>query len=90
MTIVTPNGYPVGGNAEVVSDPELGILVPFGHRQSLTGAIAEALRREWNRETIVSHAGRNGWERRVEVLVGELEAVITRSETARQAALSSA
>lgn len=66
----------VGGNAEVVADSRLGILVPFGHRQALAGAIAEALRREWNREWIVSHAGRHGWERRVEVLARELDAVV--------------
>jgi glycosyltransferase involved in cell wall biosynthesis len=80
----------VGGNAEVVSDPKLGIIVPFGHRQSLTGAIAEALRRQWNREDIASHAARNGWERRVDVLTSELQTVVARTEAARQAALSSA
>jgi len=80
----------VGGNAEVVSDPKLGILVPFGHRQSLTGAMAEALCRQWDREAITLHAARHGWERCVEVLVGEFEALAGGTQAARQAALSSA
>lgn len=61
----------VGGNAEVVCSPALGVLVPFGDRGALTGAIASALDREWDREAIVSYARQNGWESRVEILVEE-------------------
>lgn len=75
----------VGGNAEVVAEPRLGMIVPFGHRQALAGAIAEALRREWDREWIAAYAARHGWERRVEVLARELEAVVGEAGGAPQA-----
>jgi glycosyltransferase involved in cell wall biosynthesis len=75
----------VGGNAEVVADSRLGILVPFGHRQALEGAIAEALRRDWNRDGIAAYAARHGWDRRVEVLIRELEAVVALRASAARA-----
>lgn len=58
----------VGGNAEVVSDPSLGTIVPFGDGDALAQAIANALRREWDRDAIVTYAGANSWDRRVDTL----------------------
>lgn len=78
----------VGGNAEVVANANLGIVVPFGHRQALAGAIAEALRREWNREGIASHAASHSWDHRVEVIVREMEAIV--AERAGRAAQAGA
>lgn len=65
----------VGGNAEVVSDPALGILVPLGDGERLTAALAEALTRDWDRARIRAHAETNTWESRVQVLVEEFRAV---------------
>jgi teichuronic acid biosynthesis glycosyltransferase TuaC len=68
----------VGGNAEVVDDPELGIVVPFGNAERLRQSIAEALGRAWDRDAIVAHAERNSWDRRVSVLVNEFVAIVAR------------
>ena len=68
----------VGGNAEVVANAKLGILVPFGHPDKLAQAIADALDREWDRDAIVAHAKSNGWDRCVSVLVDEFAAIVAR------------
>ena len=61
----------VGGNAEVISRPELGTLVPFGDRHALERAITQALTRQWDRNAILAYARENTWEERVSVLVQE-------------------
>jgi len=61
----------VGGNAEVVSRPDLGVLVPFGDQQALTVALREALQRTWDRAAIRAYAEANAWDGRIEVLVAE-------------------
>ena len=63
----------VGGNAEVVCRPELGIVVPFGDRAALCGALETALTKTWNRDAILAYARSNGWEDRVAILVGEFQ-----------------
>jgi teichuronic acid biosynthesis glycosyltransferase TuaC len=73
----------VGGNAEVVCDSRLGIVVPFGHPKALTEALAEALRRDWDRDAIVAHAAANSWDRRVETLVQEFVVVSERDAAER-------
>jgi glycosyltransferase involved in cell wall biosynthesis len=65
----------VGGNAEVVANAKLGILVPFGQPQRLTEAIADALVRDWDRDAIVAYAESNSWERRVKTLAEEFVAI---------------
>lgn len=59
----------VGGNAEVVCRPELGLLVPFGELQALAAAIDESLRRPWDRQAIRAYAAENTWDRRIEQLL---------------------
>lgn len=61
----------VGGNAEVVNDPALGEVLPFGDAEALQAALDAALRKHWERDAIVAYAQDNTWDRRVEVLVGE-------------------
>ena len=61
----------VGGNAEVVCRPELGTVVPYSDHAALTWALAEALRKPWQREAIIAYAGENSWDGRVAVLVEE-------------------
>jgi len=59
----------VGGNREVVSEPALGTLVPFGDHEALGTAIAAALGRDWDRQAILEHARANTWDQRVALLV---------------------
>lgn len=63
----------VGGNAEVVSRPEIGIIVPFGDRDALAKAIEHALGRPWDRQAILDYARANAWDARIAVLVQEFE-----------------
>jgi len=70
----------VGGNREVVSDEELGIVVPFGDSDALAEALLNALDRRWNREAIVAHARANGWDERVRVLSEAFERTLRRRE----------
>jgi glycosyltransferase involved in cell wall biosynthesis len=65
----------VGGNREVVCRPDLGTVVPFGDGEALEGALAEALARTWNRQTIIAHAHANSWSQRTETLVAALRLV---------------
>ena len=74
----------VGGNAEVIADPSLGTLVPFGDRERLAKAMAGALERDWNRDAIVAYAQANSWEQRIRTLTEEFAAI-----AARQAGLDS-
>ena len=66
----------VGGNAEVVSKPGLGLIVPFGDQAALTRALARSLELEWDREAIVAHAEANSWDKRVEKLVSEFSTIV--------------
>jgi teichuronic acid biosynthesis glycosyltransferase TuaC len=59
----------VGGNAEVVCTPDLGIIVPFGDEVAMREAISAALERSWNREHIRSYAQDNSWDARIPILV---------------------
>jgi len=65
----------VGGNAEVVSDDVLGILVPFGDADALRAAIAAALGKSWDVGRIRRYAEENSWDRRIEQLVAEFRSV---------------
>lgn len=65
----------VGGNAEVVANANLGMLVPFGDPDRLAQAIADALVRDWDRDAIVAYAESNSWERCVRTLAGEFAAI---------------
>jgi glycosyltransferase involved in cell wall biosynthesis len=60
----------VGGNAEVVSSPELGVIMPFDDPAALTAALDRALIRSWNPQAIRAYAEENSWDNRVETLVG--------------------
>ena len=59
----------VGGNAEVVCQPELGMLVPFGQPEALRQALADSLERGWDRSAIIRYAQDNNWDDRVNILL---------------------
>lgn len=65
----------VGGNAQVVCKPELGRIVPFGDRQALTQALAEALDAHWDRAAIRRYAESNSWDVRIPAVVRVMESV---------------
>jgi glycosyltransferase involved in cell wall biosynthesis len=75
----------VGGNAEVISSPEFGAIVPFGDPQALQRAIEVALTKSWDTAAILAHAQRNAWDQRVTVLVHELSALCPQVQPDRPA-----
>jgi glycosyltransferase involved in cell wall biosynthesis len=74
----------VGGNAEVVSKPDIGLVVPFGDQPALTDAIASSLSKNWNRETILDYARANSWDQRVAVLLEEFTNIVKKLEDSRE------
>jgi len=62
LPVVTTN---VGGNQEVVSNDQLGIVVPFGDTPALSKAISDSLQRSWDMQLIRSYAESNSWAERV-------------------------
>jgi len=71
----------VGGNEEVVSSDQLGILVPFDDPRRLESALEDALTRRWDRDAIVDHAHRNTWDDRVALLARHLADAATRARS---------
>ncbi|WP_189836330.1 glycosyltransferase [Sulfuriferula multivorans] len=65
----------VGGNAEVVCRDELGMIVPFGDHAALRTALMAALAKDWDRSAILAYARDNDWQKRVVVLVEELNTI---------------
>ena len=65
----------VGGNREVVRSADLGIVVPLGDAAALEDALADALRRPWDRVAIRGYAEANSWDRIVTSLVDEFRAI---------------
>ena len=55
----------VGGNQEVVSNDQLGLVVPYGDKAALAKAIGESLKRRWEKQFIRSYAEGNSWDDRV-------------------------
>lgn len=65
----------VGGNAEVVCQAELGAVLPFGDATALTEALKRALLQPWDRLAIRRHAEANVWDRRIDDLEQEFNAL---------------
>jgi len=61
----------VGGNAEVVTHSDLGLLVPYKDELALLAALNSALNKTWDREKIIEYAKQNSWDSRVAVLAKE-------------------
>ncbi len=66
----------VGGNREVVSTSDLGMIVRFGDRQALLDAVDSALSADWNREAIIEYARQHSWDGRVEILLSEFNKLV--------------
>ena len=65
----------VGGNAEVVCDPTLGTIVPFGDADRLRDALHQALAQPWDAAVIRRHAEANTWDRRIDELVSRFRSL---------------
>lgn len=76
----------VGGNAEVVCDEALGLLVPFDDQPALIEAMRGALARPWDSDVILTYARRNSWDDRVAALVEEFTAILSAAPHAHLAA----
>lgn len=74
LPVVTTN---VGGNAEVVCDDALGLLIPFDDHPALLEALRHALVRPWNRDAIMAYARHNSWDDRVAALVEEFTTILS-------------
>ena len=66
----------VGGNKEVVNDPGLGTVVPFGDSESLLAALMQGLETVWDRSLIIQYARENSWDTRVKILVEEFQRIV--------------
>ncbi|MGZ8190467.1 MAG: glycosyltransferase [Methylococcaceae bacterium] len=66
----------VGGNAEVVNDPDLGTIVPFGQSDALLMALLGGLEKNWDRSLIIQYARENTWNNRVKVLLDEFQRML--------------
>ncbi len=65
----------VGGNKEVVNDPSLGTVVPFGDPDALLAALMQGLETAWDRPLIIQYARENSWDSRVKILVEEFQRI---------------
>ena len=66
----------VGGNKEVVNDPKLGTVVPFGDSAALLAALLQGLETVWDRPLIIQYARENSWDIRVNILVEEFQRLV--------------
>lgn len=65
----------VGGNADVVVNEKLGLLVEFGRREALSDALHKSLSTRWDSEYIINYASSNSWDGRVSLLVREFKKI---------------
>jgi len=68
----------VGGNKEVVNNPALGTVVPFGDSAALLAALLQGLETAWDRPSIIRHARENSWDSRVNILVEEFQRIASK------------
>jgi len=61
----------VGGNEEVVREPDTGVLVDWWNPQRFADAIEHGLEHPWDRGAIVDYARANAWDQRIDQLVRE-------------------
>jgi len=65
----------VGGNSQVVSGPELGVVVPFWEPESFRAALYDSLRKDWRKQPILDYANNHSWTHPVNLLVESLSVV---------------
>jgi glycosyltransferase involved in cell wall biosynthesis len=78
----------VGGNAEIVTDPSLGTLVPAGDDAAFADALRAALARAWAPEALATHARQHSWDRATRDVLAELHGIAFPAERVPDAAVS--
>lgn len=71
----------VGGNAEVIPDEALGLLVAPDSDAALERGILEALDRTWDEATLVGHARSHSWESTARAVLDEFRRIIGTRDT---------
>jgi glycosyltransferase involved in cell wall biosynthesis len=66
----------VGGNAEVISNDDLGLIIPFNDSEKLYQAIKFSLTKKWHKERIIAYAQANSWDNRVACLNLEFNRIV--------------
>ncbi len=66
----------VGGNEEVVSSDDYGMLFELEDKDGMADAIIKSFQKKWNREKIINYAGKNTWDIRINHLISQFNSVI--------------
>lgn len=66
----------VGGNEEVVSSDDYGMLFELEDKDGMAHAIIKSVQKEWNREKIINYARKNTWDIRSNYLISQFNDVI--------------
>lgn len=72
----------VGGNAEVLPNDRLGLLVPPGDDCALEEAILRALRQNWDAAAMVAHARAHSWDQAAAAVLEEFRRLVDESVSA--------
>ena len=70
----------VGGNAEVVSNKDIGTIVKFNDPEALKNAIDQALEKKWPVRKIIQYAHDNSWDNRVNILLNEFNDLLIKKQ----------
>jgi len=71
----------VGGNRELVSSDDLGLLVPFGQPAALADALASALAGTWDRQAISATGGQRSWDQVAAETLSVIQEILARRST---------
>lgn len=66
----------VGGNFEVVSSDNYGLLFDLGDENGMKEAVIKALKKEWDTKMIINYARENAWDGKVKKLCREFEETV--------------
>lgn len=66
----------VGGNAEIVTHRQDGLLVPFGDPDALLQAVRDGLETRWERDAMSRRARARTWDQTARQVAAEFEAVL--------------
>lgn len=73
LPVVTTN---VGGNREVVSSEDYGLLFDINNKKEMAAVILKALGKSWDRDKIISYARSNTWDNRISQLLDQFKKII--------------
>lgn len=70
----------VGGNREVVSSEDYGLLFDINNKKEMADAILKALGQKWDKNKIISYARSNTWDIRINQLLNNFKEIIESGE----------